>query len=142
MADLYFGGSVWCNIDVALRRLEPIYKQEAELLGLSIMEWHVLRVLYKQDKQMVRELAQAVGRAQTAFTPMLDHIESKGLIERCPHPTDRRAVIIQLTAQAKALEGQVKASAERIEDNLRRKFLEKEWREYEAVVADLQTMRP
>src|SRR6185503_21039795 len=122
MADLYFGGSVWCNIDVALRRLEPIYKQEAELLGLSIMEWHVLRVLYKQDKQMVRELAQAVGRAQTAFTPMLDHIESKGLIERCPHPTDRRAVIIQLTTQAKVLEKQVKAGAERIEDNLRRKF--------------------
>ena len=59
MVDLCFGGSVWCNIDIALRCVESIYKQEAEALGLSIIEWYVLRALYEQDGQMPSQLARA-----------------------------------------------------------------------------------
>jgi MarR family transcriptional regulator, organic hydroperoxide resistance regulator len=142
MPDLYFDGSVWCNIDVALRRLEPIYEQETEALGLSVIEWYVLRALYKQDGQMPSRLAEAVGRPATSFTPILDHIESEGLIERRKHTRDRRALKIHLTAQGRALEKRVKASATRIDNKLRREFFDKDWRGFEAVVAALQTMTP
>ena len=109
MADLYFGGSVRCNIDVALRRIDNLYKQETEALGLSVIEWYVLRALYEQDGQMATQLAKVVGRPATSFTPILDQIESKGLIERRKHTRDRRAVTIQLTTKGKALEKRVQA---------------------------------
>ena len=142
MTNSYFDGSVWCNIDVALRHLELIYKEEAEKFGLSVIEWYVLRALYEQDGQMPSQLAHAVGRPATSFTPILDHIEKQILIKRTQHPADRRAVIIHLTDQGRALEEQIKAGAARIDDTLRRKFMEKEWKSYEAVVVNLQRMSP
>src|SRR6185436_2315133 len=99
MADLYFDGSVWCNIDIALRQIDFLYKKDTHALGLSVIEWYVLRALYEQDGQMPSRLAEAVGRPATSFTPILDAIESKGLIERGKDPRDRRAIKIQLTAQ-------------------------------------------
>src|ERR1700712_2331905 len=126
MADLYFGGSVWSNIDIALRQVDTIYSQELETLGLSVIEWYVLRMLYEEDGQMASRLADGVGRAATAFTPILDGIQNKGLIERRPHPADRRAVKIHLTPKGRALKEQVTASVERIESNLRQRFSGKE----------------
>jgi DNA-binding MarR family transcriptional regulator len=142
MADLHFGGSVWCNIDIALRHLEIIYKQETEPLGLTVIEWYVLRLLYEQDGQMPSRLADGAGRPQTSFTPILDGIESKRLIERRSHPSDRRAVRIFLTKRGRAIEEQVKASVERIESKLRQQFSNKDWQGYESVIVDLQTMTP
>ena len=142
MANLYFGDSVWCNIDIALRRIEPFYKQEAQTFGLSVIEWYVLRALYEHDGQIAGRLADAVGRPATSFTPILDEIERKGFIERRQHPVDRRAIKIHLTAQGKALEEQVKAGAARLEERVRLKLLEKDLRGFEAVITDLQTMTP
>jgi len=91
---------------------------------------------------MPSQLANAVGRPVTSFTPILDHIEAQKLIKRFPHPSDRRAVIINLTEQGRALEEQVKAGAAHIDNTVRRKFMEKEWNSYEAVVVNLQQMSP
>ena len=142
MANSYFGGSVWCNLDVALRHSEIVYKQQAKALGLTVIEWYVLRTLYEQDGQMASRLSEAVGRPATSFTPILDKIENKGLIERRSHPADRRAIKIHLTKQGQALKERVAASAERIERKLRQQFSGKEWQGYTSVIADLQTMIP
>jgi DNA-binding MarR family transcriptional regulator len=140
MANLYFGGSVWCNVDIALRHVDGIYKQETEGMGLSVIEWYVLRALYEQDGQMPSRLAEAVGRPATSFTPILDQIENKELIERRSHPADRRALKIYLTAQGEYLREQVQASVERIESKIRKPFATKDWQHFELVVADLQIM--
>jgi DNA-binding MarR family transcriptional regulator len=142
MTGLYFGGSVWCNVDIALRNVDVVYKQEIEPLGLTVIEWYVLRTLYAEDGQMASRLADAIGRPATSFTPILDGLESKGFIERKPHSADRRAVRIYLTAKGKALEEQVKASAERIESKIRQHLSDKDWQGYASVIADLQTMTP
>jgi len=132
----------WCNIDIALRRVETIYKQETEALGLSVIEWYVMRTLYEQDGQMVGHLAEAVGRPATSFTPILDDIQGKGLVERRSHPANRRSVKVHLTKKGQALKEQVAASVERIESKLRQRFSGKDWQGYEAVVSDLQTLTP
>jgi DNA-binding MarR family transcriptional regulator len=142
MTHSYFGGSVWCNIDVALRHLETIYREETEPLGLTVIEWYVLRTLYEQDGQMPSRLADTVGRPATSFTPILDGIESKRLIERRSHPSDRRAVRIFLTKRGRAIEEPLKTSVERIESKLRQQFSNKDWQGYESVIADLQSMTP
>jgi len=142
MADLYFSGSVWCNLDIALRHVDSIYEQETRALGLSVIEWYVLRALYEQDGQMASRLAEAIGRPVTSFTPILDDIQRKGLIERRSDPADRRAVKIHLTKKGQALKERIAASAEQIESKLRQQCSGKEWQGYEAVIANLQTMTP
>jgi DNA-binding MarR family transcriptional regulator len=37
------------------------------------------------------------------MTARLDRLEKGGLIQRMPHPTDRRGVIVQLTAKGREL---------------------------------------
>lgn len=81
-------------------------------------------------------------RAPTSFTPIIDAIERKGLIQRRAHPSNRRSVRIHLTAQGKALEQQIAASVNRIECKIRHRFSDKEWQIYERVIANLQGLTP
>jgi DNA-binding MarR family transcriptional regulator len=142
MAELRFGGSIWCNIDIALRNADVIYSQELESLGLSVVEWYILQFLYERDGQMASRLAEATGRPATSFTPILDKLQDKGFIERRAHPADRRAIRIYLTSKGKAIEQQVKASVERIETKFRSKFSDKEWQSYQYVIESLQSITP
>jgi DNA-binding MarR family transcriptional regulator len=94
---LRFNGSLWCNLDIAARNMEKVYRRIARPLGLTVVELYILRSLYEQDGQYASHLASNVGRAATSFTPNLDKLEQKGYIERRADATDRRAVRIHLT---------------------------------------------
>jgi DNA-binding MarR family transcriptional regulator len=137
---LRFEGSLWCNIDIALRNLDQIYGQVVEPLSLTVIEWYILRSLYSQDGQHASELARAVGRAATSFTPILDKLQHKGLIERRPDPADRRAVRIYLTKSgAESREG-VLATAEQIDTRIRKLVKESEFKAFLNVLNTLQAL--
>ena len=142
MAGLRFDGSARCNIEIALRQIETLYKQETEALGLTIVEWYMLRTLYEKNPQMASRLAEAVGWAPTSFTPILDKLQAKGFIERRSHPADRRAMRIYLTEKGKSFETQIKDGAESIENNLHQRFSNKEWQSFQQVIESLQLMTP
>jgi DNA-binding MarR family transcriptional regulator len=137
---LRFSGSIWCNLDIALRNLDQVYGQVVEPLGLTVIEWYILRALYEQDGQHASELARAVGRAATSFTPILDKLQNKSLIERKPDPADRRAVRIYLTAKAQSMREQVLASAEQIDARIRKMFSNGDFKGFQNVIAALQSM--
>jgi DNA-binding MarR family transcriptional regulator len=44
-----------------------------------------------------RQLAEALGTDPPHITVIVDELERKGLVERTPHPTDRRAKILTVT---------------------------------------------
>lgn len=137
---LRFNGSVWCNLDIALRNLDQIFGRVVQPLGLTIIEWYILRALYERDGQHASELARAVGRAATSFTPNLDKLQEKGLIERRPDPSDRRAVHIYLTQQAEEYREDILESAERIDQQISQLFEEQEFDVFQRVLLELQTM--
>lgn len=141
-AQLRFSGSVWCNLDIALRNLDQLFNRVAQPLGLTIIEWYILRALYERDGQHASELARAVGRAATSFTPNLDKLQTKGLVERRPDPTDRRAVHIYLTDEAKQHRDDVLAVAGRIDEAIRTQFDPEAFAAFQQVVAQLQTLEP
>ena len=140
MTGMRFDGSVWCNIDVTLRNLDAIYTQQIESMGLTVVEWYIMRTLYEEDGQMASRLADAVGRAATSFTPILDKLQDKGYIERRTHPSDRRAVLVYLTKKGRSIEEEVKASLE-IENKLRQQFKNNDWQAFQNVISSLQTMK-
>jgi DNA-binding MarR family transcriptional regulator len=137
---LRFNGSLWCNLDIALRTLDQVYGQVIDPMGLTVIEWYILRALYEQDGQHASELARAVGRAATSFTPILDKLQHKNLIERRPDPADRRAVRIHLTEKGRDQKDNVAASAEKIEANLRQVISNREMESFQNVLAKLQAM--
>lgn len=81
---LRFDGSLWVNLDIALRTLDQVYGQVAARLGVSVVEWYVLRALAEQDGQRPSDLALFIGRRATSFTPVFDILQHKKLIERRP----------------------------------------------------------
>ena len=138
---LRFNGSVWCNLDIALRNLDQLFNRAIQPLGLTIIEWYILRALYERDGQHASELARAVGRAATSFTPNLDKLQQKGYVERRPDPTDRRAVHIYLTDLAERHRKEVLSAAKDIDIEVRGLFNREEYETFLNVLAAMQTPR-
>jgi DNA-binding MarR family transcriptional regulator len=77
------------SLDVHVRRV-------AEELGLTASQVVALREL--SDPINARELASRMSCEPSNATFVLDRLEQQGLIQRRPHPTDRRAKQIVLTS--------------------------------------------
>ncbi len=73
----------------------------AEALGLSWTRVLALRRL-ASGPQTQRELAERLGADQPYVTLMVDDLERYGLVQRRPHPNDRRAKLVELTATGRA----------------------------------------
>ena len=80
--NLRFDGSLWCNLDIAMRNVDAQYRKQLNGIGLSVLEWYILRALYELDGQKPTDLARAVGRPPTSFTPNLDKLVKKGFVVR------------------------------------------------------------
>lgn len=140
IARLRFDGSIWCNLDIALRNVDQVFRRATNPLGLTVIEWYILRALYEKDGQHASELARAVGRAATSFTPNLDRLSEKKLIERRADPRDRRAVRIYLTPEGEKMQSDVKKSAKEIDKRIGQNFSDEEFNNFLAVLSSLQTM--
>jgi len=137
MDRLRFNGSIWINVDVALRNTDRIFLQAVRPLGLDVIGWYVLRALYQKEGQHATELAIAVGRVPTSFTSILDNLEHNQLIERRRDPKDRRAILIYLTPKGESLRKKVAAVAEQTDSQFRDLASESDWQAFQKVLAEL-----
>jgi len=137
---LRFDGSIWCNLDIGLRNIDQVFRKVTSPLGLTVIEWYILRALYDKDGQHASELARAVGRAATSFTPNLDRLSEKKLIERRADPRDRRAVRIYLTPEGEKMKSDVNKSAKEIDKRISEQFTKEEFEDFLTVLSGMQTM--
>jgi len=77
-------------------------RQVAEALGMSFGRARALRRLARRPQSM-RELATALGIDPPNATVVVDELERQGLVVRQPHPTDRRAKVVDVTPKGRAL---------------------------------------
>jgi len=73
-------------------------------IGLSLNLWPTLFALWEEDGLTQSELTERCNTAHYTTTRLLDTLEKMALVERRPHPTSRRAHLVFLTEQGKALE--------------------------------------
>ena len=73
----------------------------SEALGLSFARVRALRALAPQP-QTLRALGEALLADPPYVTLIVDDLEAHGLVLRKPHPEDRRAKLVQLTAAGRA----------------------------------------
>jgi DNA-binding MarR family transcriptional regulator len=69
----------------------------SEALGLSFARVRALRRLAAEPLTL-RDLAGRLAADPPYITLIVDDLEERGLVQRKPHPEDRRAKLVQLTA--------------------------------------------
>jgi DNA-binding MarR family transcriptional regulator len=77
-------------------------REVSEALGISFARSRALRRLAGGPMSM-GELAAALGIDPPNATVVVDDLESLGLARRRPHPTDRRAKLVEATRKGKAM---------------------------------------
>jgi DNA-binding MarR family transcriptional regulator len=87
-------------------------------LGLSFARVRALRRLAVQPLTL-RELAERLTADPPYATLIVDDLEQRGLVQRTPHPRDRRAKLVQLTAAGRAAAARADAILDRPPDALR-----------------------
>ncbi|MEU6041555.1 MarR family transcriptional regulator [Actinomadura sp. NPDC047616] len=76
-------------------------RERAVALGLTAAQATALREM--TGPMTMRDLAERMSCEPSNATFVVDKLEKQGLIERRPHPTDRRAKHLVLTAEGNAL---------------------------------------
>jgi DNA-binding MarR family transcriptional regulator len=77
------------------------FAERLESLGLTTRMWGVLNVLAADGAMTQHALGKCVGSDPSSMVATIDELEAKGFVERRPHPNDRRAHALHLTAQGK-----------------------------------------
>jgi len=60
-------------------------------------EFRALRAAADMEPARLSDLADRLRIANRSVTEVVDSLEGKGLVQRAPSPTDRRAVVVSLT---------------------------------------------
>jgi MarR family transcriptional regulator, organic hydroperoxide resistance regulator len=90
--------AAWESLFRTTRRLRARAHLFAGEAGMSLAQYHVLAPLRDVPELAVGELAEAAGVAPPTATRMLDCLARDGYITRRHSETDRRSVLVSLTA--------------------------------------------
>jgi DNA-binding MarR family transcriptional regulator len=82
--------------------------QANEALGLTPSRTHLLWEVGQRGPVPQRVLAEALKVTPRAVTGLVDALVADGLVTREPHPGDRRATLVTLTARGETLVTQLK----------------------------------
>ncbi|ACM35194.1 MarR family transcriptional regulator [Agrobacterium vitis] len=90
----------------------------AEGLGFSAGQFPILLELWEEQGLTQKQLLERVAVEQATMANTLSRMERDGLIERKPHPSDRRAQLVFLTAKGEGLRDQAISAACEADDAL------------------------
>lgn len=77
-------------------------REVSEAVGMSFGRTRAVRRVARRPMSM-GELAGVLGIDPPNATTLVDELESLGLVRRGPHPTDRRAKVVEATRKGKDL---------------------------------------
>ncbi|MGN9846310.1 MarR family winged helix-turn-helix transcriptional regulator [Nonomuraea sp. H19] len=86
--------------------------------GMTLWGYTVLMAIVEAPARTQLALAQAVSVDKSKLVIILDELENAGLVSRRPDPADRRARIIEVTAQGSRALKAARSDIEAIEDRL------------------------
>ncbi len=92
------------------------FQERAAELGFSPGQYPILVALWAEDGLTQRQLVDRLDIEQATMANTLTRMERDGLVERRPHPSDKRAQLLFLTERAKGLQEAAEAAARAAED--------------------------
>ncbi|MFF2324557.1 MULTISPECIES: MarR family winged helix-turn-helix transcriptional regulator [unclassified Streptomyces] len=106
---------VWLNMRSAIAA-------ELKEFGLSTSQYATLLMAEAQPGLSAADIAREVASSRQAANEMLTGLEAEGLIERRPHPTDRRSRLIFVTETGRNRLAEARAAVDRCEGELEAAF--------------------
>jgi DNA-binding MarR family transcriptional regulator len=87
-----------------------------ESIGLTTALFAVLNYLLARDAAIQQEIGAAIGIDPSTMVALVDQLEAAGLAKRRPHPRDRRAREVVITAKGRRTVDRGRALAREVED--------------------------
>lgn len=111
--------------DVA-RAMRTHFDQRAREHGMTRAQWGVLLRLERREGMMQAEMAEALEVQPISLARLIDRLCEQKLVERRPHPSDRRANRLYLTAKGRATLAQLVPLGREVSGEVLESFTEKE----------------
>jgi MarR family transcriptional regulator, 2-MHQ and catechol-resistance regulon repressor len=95
------GTHLWLVMMKAHRTLQRLATRSIESSDVGLSDFAVMEMLLHKGPQPVNEIGRRIELTSGAITTAVDRLESRGLVTREEHHSDRRARIVRLTARGK-----------------------------------------
>lgn len=98
--------SLGCLTNLSAMAARNYLTRQLELNGIdmTIEQFKVMVVLWKEKSSTQQNIADFVGKDKTSVTRLIAGLEKRSLIQRCSDKTDKRCNLVTLTHQGIALE--------------------------------------
>ncbi|WP_448061582.1 MarR family winged helix-turn-helix transcriptional regulator [Cellulomonas hominis] len=102
--DVAPGDELFSLLHSTMRRFRRDVHAELEPLGVTPSQHRLLHTLDRAGApQRHSQLAVALGVVPRSVTSVVDDMEAAGLVRRSADPTDRRATLVELTPEGRAV---------------------------------------
>src|SRR6266571_7879990 len=101
------GTHLWLVLMKAHRAVERLATRSIESLEVCLSDFGIMELLLHKGPQPVNEIGRRIELTSGAITTAVDRLESRGLVTREAHESDRRARIVRLTARGEEEAGSV-----------------------------------
>ncbi len=95
------GTHLWLVMMKAHRTLERLAESSIESSEVCLSDFAVMEMLLHKGPQPVNEIGRRIELTSGAITTAVDRLESRGLVTREAHESDRRTRIVRLTPRGK-----------------------------------------
>jgi len=95
------GTHLWLVIMKAHRTLQRLATRSIESSEVGLSDFAVMEMLLHKGPQPVNEIGRRIELTSGAITTAVDRLESRNIVTREAHQSDRRARIVRLTARGK-----------------------------------------
>jgi MarR family transcriptional regulator, lower aerobic nicotinate degradation pathway regulator len=110
-----FGGQLFFRL---WRASHTRIAEGLESIGLTPALFGILNYLGPREGAIQLEIASAMGIDPSALVSLIDELERAGLAKRRPHPSDRRAREVTLTAKGRRLRDRGRRMASQVDDEV------------------------
>src|SRR5436305_11922504 len=91
------GTHLWLLLMKAHRTLQRLATRSIEASDICLSDFAVMEMLLHKGPQPVNEIGRRIELTSGAITTAVDRLESRGLVTREAHESDRRARIVRRT---------------------------------------------
>lgn len=124
--DFNLDDSVGYLINIVAGKLKNELNRRLTSFEITPEQWAVLNRLWEKDGTTQKDLAERTFKDQPNIGRILDKLEKKGLIRRCPDTEDLRVLIVSLTQEGQEVKKDLIPLAAEVLDLVQKDISEEE----------------
>ncbi len=99
-----------------MQAFEALIRRASADAGESAPRLRLLNELHCNGPRKMADLADTLGVTPRAVTALVDSLEAESLVQRMPHPSDRRITMVEITGGSDTVEKQFTAFQDTVAD--------------------------